>query len=81
MFESKKVANYVKKHEKELDKVMRDIFTHWNAIGKLNKDVKVSNKMQQIYLVSMIRIWLTTSGMPKADQKKILQGLLESLGV
>ena len=80
MFESTKVAGYVKKHEKEIDVWIRSFFEHYNKIGQLNKDVNVSNKMQQIYLISIIRILLTTSGMPKCDQKKVLQELMESLG-
>ena len=79
VFESTKVAGYVKKHEKEIDVWIRSFFEHYNKIGPLNRDVNVSNKMQQIYLVSVVRILLTTSGMPKSDQKKVLQGLIDSL--
>jgi len=80
MFEAVKVANYVKSHNKELDQIMQDIFKHWNAIGKLAHDEKIQNKMQEIYLISVIRIWLTTAGIPKSDQKRILQELNNSLG-
>lgn len=80
MFESVKVANYVKRHDKEIDGWIRSFFDHWNKIGQLNKDVNISNKMQIIYLVSIIKILFEKSGMPKCDQKKVLQGLLESLG-
>ena len=80
MLEAIKVAQYVKGHEKEIDEIMRDVFKHWNAIGKLAHDEKISNKMQEIYLISVIRIWLTTAGMPKADQKRVLQELNNSLG-
>lgn len=80
MFEAVKVANYVKSHEHELDQIMQDVFKHWNAIGKLAHDEEVSNKMQIIFLVSVIRVWLTTAGIPKADQKKLLIELTNSLG-
>jgi hypothetical protein len=80
MFEAVKVSQYVKKHNKEIDVWIRSFFDHWNKIGQLNRDVNVSNKMQQIYLVSIVRILFEKSGMPKADQKKVLQGLLDSLG-
>jgi len=80
MFEKTRVAKYVLAHQNELDKIMKDIFYHWNKIGQIDKNEEVSNKMQVIYLISMVRIWLTTSGMDKLTQKKVLQGLLESLG-
>jgi hypothetical protein len=80
MFEKTRVAKYVLAHQNELDKIMRDIFEHWNKIGQIDKNEEVSNKMQVIFLLSVIRVWLTTSGMPKETQKKVLQELINSLG-
>lgn len=80
MFEKTKVAKYVLAHQNELDKIMKEIFVHWNKIGQLDKNEEVSNKMQIIFLVSVIRVWLTTAGIPKADQKKLLIQLNDSLG-
>lgn len=79
MFEKTKVAAYVTEHKEELDSIMVQIFGHWNLIGKLDPDEKKSNHMQEIFLSAMIRIWLTTAGMPKAHQKVILEQLVKTL--
>ncbi len=79
MFENTKVKSYVKKNKNDLDKIMKDIFGHWNKIGKLSKDEKSSNKMQIIFLISIVRVWVKSSGMPKKTQKEVLKKLIESL--
>jgi len=79
MFEKVKIATYVNEHKAELDQIMKQIFEHWNKIGQLDPDEKKSNHMQEIFLSSMIRIWLTTAGMPKEHQKVILEQLIKTL--
>jgi hypothetical protein len=79
MFEQVKVAKYVLAHQNELDAIMREVFNHWNKVGKMDSKEEVSNKMQQIFLIGVIRVWLTTSGMPKDVQKQVLLSLSESL--
>lgn len=73
------LAKYVTDHKIELDELMRNIFSHWNKIGALDVNQETSNKMQITFLTSIIRIWLTTSGMPKPTQKQVLQQLLKNL--
>ena len=79
MFEAVKVKNYVSKHKAEIDRLMVEYFEHWNKVGQIDKDVAKSNKMQVIFLVSIIRTMLTTSGMPKDIQKNVLKELLAGL--
>jgi hypothetical protein len=79
MLEKIKLAKYVTDHKTELDEVMQKFFEHWNAVGQLNSNEQTSNKMQVTWLISMIRIMLNTSGMPKPTQKDVLNRLLKSL--
>jgi len=79
MFETTKVNLYIQKHNHEVDKIMQDIFSHWNAIGKLSEDEEKSNFMQLTFLVSIIKIWVKTSGMPRELQKEVMQKLVDSL--
>lgn len=79
MFETTKVKLYIQKHQQEVDKIMQDIFLHWNAIGKLSENEEQSNFMQLTFLVSIIKIWVKTSGMPRELQKEVMQKLVDSL--
>ena len=58
---------------------MLKVFAQWNEIGKLGIDDEESNKMQVTFLISIMRIWLTKSGMPKDVQRANLQALLKNL--
>lgn len=79
MFEKTKVKSYVKKNKLEIDKIMVSIFDHWNRIGKLSVDEESSNKMQITFLISIVRVWIKSSGMPLETQKQVLKKLIESL--
>ena len=74
-----KLGKYVKEHTLDLDEIMLKVFAQWNEIGKLGIDDEESNKMQVTFLISIMRIWLTKSGMPKDVQRANLQALLKNL--
>ena len=73
------LTNYVTANKDQLDKIVKSFFVEWNKIGKLSDDVAVSNRMQVNWLISMIKIILNTSGMPKSVQRGTLEQLMKNL--
>lgn len=75
MLENAKLGLYIKEHKESFDKIMVDLFTHFNALGE--KDV--SGKLQLVYLDTMLHLFITKAGLPKDKQIGLAKGLLESV--